>query len=705
MTDIARLGLSIDSSGATAAKRALDEFSASATPAARAAANLENASAKSGKALQQFQKTGQLARFEMINLGRQIQDVGVSLVSGQSPFIVLAQQGTQVADIFSSSKTGTVGGALKQIGSGIASVITPMRLLAAGVTGVGVAGYYMYSSLKADLLALDDLSRSAGTTIGMMRALQTAASIKGISGDDFAKGMSSFSAQVYQAKNNMGGLADVMRANGKSASDFTGYLSTAAELIKNAGSYQQKLQLLQQMGLPPTMEWVRLLDSGAAGIKKAVAEAEKFNNSAAGQLVARAREFDEKWNSATTSVSNKMKDWTLSAYDWIDKLIGKAGDFTRAMAGAPSAAAPTRITVGASSTGTENFGGKGTVDPQALQRQIALEQQRIGILGQTATVQQSVRAVELQIQQARLSGVSISTAEAASLKELARQQALGTMQLKAQTDAYGTELATIGMSAGATAEYTAVQNRLNQAKRDHQLLEPGNIAEIQREAEALGQAAQRVDNLRFAYDTTQSLMQSFNQNLRNGQGVWKAFANAGLSALGSISDKLMKMAVDGLWQKALGSLGSSLLGGLFGGSVWSQANPYDAMPKIGFAGGGYTGNGGKYEPAGIVHRGEYVIDAATTRRIGVGALNSLRGYADGGLVAPAPAFGRMTAANSNTAPAVTIVQNNTFNNADPGSESRMRQEMARTKDQAVREAVAAISQTKSTSPGYLRASR
>jgi hypothetical protein len=33
-----------------------------------------------------------------------------------------------------------------------------------------------------------------------------------------------------------------------------------------------------------------------------------------------------------------------------------------------------------------------------------------------------------------------------------------------------------------------------------------------------------------------------------------------------------------------------------------------------FAKGGYTGDGGKYEPAGVVHRGEFVIDKEKTKR-------------------------------------------------------------------------------------------
>lgn len=58
----------------------------------------------------------------------------------------------------------------------------------------------------------------------------------------------------------------------------------------------------------------------------------------------------------------------------------------------------------------------------------------------------------------------------------------------------------------------------------------------------------------------------------------------------------------------------------------------------GFAEGGYTGQGGKYEPAGVVHRGEYVTPKAIVEnpmaRPHLAALESMRtkGYADGGFV-------------------------------------------------------------------------
>lgn len=85
----------------------------------------------------------------------------------------------------------------------------------------------------------------------------------------------------------------------------------------------------------------------------------------------------------------------------------------------------------------------------------------------------------------------------------------------------------------------------------------------------------------------------------------------------------------------LGSLFSAGMS-LFGGGAKPLASSgvtvggVDAMN--GYATGGYTGPGGKYEPAGIVHRGEYVINAASTKKLGLGYLNSLNGYANGGLV-------------------------------------------------------------------------
>lgn len=63
-----------------------------------------------------------------------------------------------------------------------------------------------------------------------------------------------------------------------------------------------------------------------------------------------------------------------------------------------------------------------------------------------------------------------------------------------------------------------------------------------------------------------------------------------------------------------------------------------AINGVQFAEGGYTGDGGKYQPAGIVHKGEYVapqnVVNSPAAQPHISALESmrLRGYADGGFV-------------------------------------------------------------------------
>lgn len=67
--------------------------------------------------------------------------------------------------------------------------------------------------------------------------------------------------------------------------------------------------------------------------------------------------------------------------------------------------------------------------------------------------------------------------------------------------------------------------------------------------------------------------------------------------------------------------GANILMDTAGRDVLKQQIASSDLP--GHATGGYTGNGGKYDPAGIVHRGEFVFSKAATSRLGVGFLSSL----------------------------------------------------------------------------------
>lgn len=108
-----------------------------------------------------------------------------------------------------------------------------------------------------------------------------------------------------------------------------------------------------------------------------------------------------------------------------------------------------------------------------------------------------------------------------------------------------------------------------------------------------------------------------------GKGSFKDFANAVIS---DITRMVMKMLVF----KAIEAGTSFFMGGASGGG--------DAGGGPGglFAHGGYTGHGGKFEPKGVVHGGEFVFTKEATAKLGIGNLyrlmNSTQGYASGGFV-------------------------------------------------------------------------
>lgn len=126
--------------------------------------------------------------------------------------------------------------------------------------------------------------------------------------------------------------------------------------------------------------------------------------------------------------------------------------------------------------------------------------------------------------------------------------------------------------------------------------------------------------------------------------------------------------IPGIFGSVLGALLGAGAGADAGGAATGLASATasdvaSAGPGLMFfAGGGYTGGGGKYDPAGVVHRGEYVMTAESTSRLGVGFLDRLnrRGYADGGFVSGAmarPAGGAQAGATVNTRRNISIVMN------------------------------------------------
>jgi hypothetical protein len=232
--------------------------------------------------------------------------------------------------------------------------------------------------------------------------------------------------------------------------------------------------------------------------------------------------------------------------------------------------------------------------------------------------------------------------------------------------AYADKIALIATRAGDAAQKLAVANLASQTafNRDQigRTTIDASVADQMRgtfgnNADLNGAAASAIrtnETLKDLKATTQDLasgaFRDFRTAVQGGANALTALGTAGVNALNKIIDKLADKAFDKLISGAFNSLGGGFnFGSFFGGGSGVNANgsisgavgatSIGGAPLVGgFDVGGYTGAGGKYEPAGIVHRDEYVFDQDSVRRIGLGNLTRLhRGYDTGGLVGgPSP---------------------------------------------------------------------
>ena len=112
------------------------------------------------------------------------------------------------------------------------------------------------------------------------------------------------------------------------------------------------------------------------------------------------------------------------------------------------------------------------------------------------------------------------------------------------------------------------------------------------------------------------------------------FNSLAKSIIKDIVQMTTKMIIFASLKAAFGGTSFGKFMGFSGGGLVPELKYTGGL--VGFDEGGFTGIGGKYTPAGIVHKGEYVITKEATARLGRGFLDHLnygsvrRGFANGG---------------------------------------------------------------------------
>jgi lambda family phage tail tape measure protein len=222
-----------------------------------------------------------------------------------------------------------------------------------------------------------------------------------------------------------------------------------------------------------------------------------------------------------------------------------------------------------------------------------------------------------------------------------------------QIQQYNDEAEVVGRTAGEVAKFNYIHEQLNLARERGIELTEQERAAIEKEGDAVGLAAQKAHDAQLATERATQASDEIRQGLEDvGAAGLKGFdnlADAAENFIAQLAEMILRLYVlRPLLDSVLGEAGTPIGGGatgifgnlgnsianLFGaGNLAANTTAAIAANPLLFDAGGYTGAGGKYQPAGIVHKGEYVFDQDAVRRIGVPALRALqKGYADGGLV-------------------------------------------------------------------------
>nr|WP_319250506.1 tape measure protein [uncultured Celeribacter sp.] len=162
------------------------------------------------------------------------------------------------------------------------------------------------------------------------------------------------------------------------------------------------------------------------------------------------------------------------------------------------------------------------------------------------------------------------------------------------------------------------QRILNQAQKEGITLSPEQISQVDQLSDAYVEAAGDLEKMQAAARAGEDTLRSLFGEVLDG-------ADSASDAVANLLKEIAKV------QFAKGALG------LLGQTSWGGAVIKTIGGLTSFDVGGYTGPGGKFDAAGVVHKGEYVMDADTVRRAGgpeaFDAIRAgLRGYANGGYV-------------------------------------------------------------------------
>jgi hypothetical protein len=567
---------------------------------------------------------------DVAQLGIRVQSIGVQQARDQLAQMQRAATGAEEAARGLERQAMSAGSSLTR------------AFAASAVTGALAATVASLKSIKGELLEIDRVSRMTNLSLSQVNSLGVLGRMNGLTDAQVSGGLTGLAGKLNEARREENELTKLLDANNEKWKDREGNvigvnaaLDVAANLIAGAATNLDRIDIAKKLGL--TAEWVPLLENGARAFAQARAEADTLAGRIDQGMVQAAKDFDNAWN----------RGW--SAFG-----IAAKGEIAAIAAGLTGLATQ--------ATGLLDRLHRGFQD---LFRQNLSEEQVKALEGRGITVAPVAPS-------ARPAGMSDATWRTLQTwlrdgrdtsRDFAPWQRLrepggggfrstripgsgsggggggneadssldrAKRMLEERANLLRTEVDMVGKSTREREAAVAYERALNTAKRDGEPLDEKALADLRSRADLVGQLAEAYEKSREAQRRADELngaardaFKGFFSDIRQGKSAFEALTNA----LDRFTNKLLDMALENLFDGIFGKKGQP---GAF--------NLMDLFKGIlpGFSSGGFTGAGGKYEPAGVVHKGEYVLPKSFVDRVGVGYLDSL----SQGIARPAaPSFG------------------------------------------------------------------
>ncbi|RWR09810.1 hypothetical protein [Paenirhodobacter populi] len=655
------------------------------------------------------------------NVGYQVQDVIVQIQGGQGAVRALSQQLPQLLSGFGlvGVALGTiaplvvgVGAALLSTGNDAEAVEKQMKALADAISALEAA-QKKASTSSADLSAqFGPMAQQARelyavqkqlAQLNLTKELNKTASMIGENFSGSVKGTAEQLTALGEVAQKYFDQMDAMKAAGdtygmgavieqfKAAQESIGLgISSLERLKKMFGlNYEEAGKLAAAFASLRDAKGADDISNAAAGLREQLAGALKNmdgTNEAAVKLV------EQLLNAEDAALRAKAVDIAGTISAGADQAKRLADELSRALTNAANLAAQglneLRVAEINNQYRTDTVGRAGALASLRAETEIQIpegadDKTVARIEAQKAAYIGAAREAARLNQETQAANEADRKAAAEAAKSSKARQSASDKAAKAEESAqerYQKSIITLQGNTSSVAEQIKAYQSLNLAggsieaqltaiTEKQKLLTAAQKAGIELTPEQLAQA----DSMAQSYANQVEELDRLKSVAANG----KAATNDLFGAMIDGADAT-KAAVANLIKEIAKVQFSKSMMGLLGMTSWGSGLISTIGSGLTFDGGGYTGAGGKYQPAGTVHKGEYVFSKEATSRIGVDTLEAMhhaakRGYADGGLVGAANVKLSTQTQGSAASPRITI--NNNAPGVDVAAKSISREEV------------------------------